>query len=141
MSRPMLVQPFNCLPKGSATSPTSIRALSCRWAPSLQVVMMSGPAPLSTAAAVLLGRSLWFTNSKVTSTPFSLVYCLACSRNVSSIAFRVLDQVRMFNLPAPSPLRMNVPKDSAAVAPAVTPRNVLYGVDPVRPGTPGYRPG
>ena len=102
---------------------TSMSALSCRCAPSLQVVMMSGPAPLSTAAAVLVGRSVWLMNSKATSTPFSLVYCLACSRRVSSMAFRVFDQVRILRLAAPCPLRMNVPKDRAAVAPAVTPRN------------------
>src|SRR5574341_2265003 len=123
MSRPMFVQPFNCLPRLSAMSLTLIRALSCKCAPSLQVVMMSGPAPLSTAAAVLVGRSVWLINSKLTSTPFSLVYCLACSRRVSSMAFRVLDQVKTLFLAAPSPLLMNVPKDRAAVAPAVTPRN------------------
>jgi hypothetical protein len=42
---------------------------------------------------------------------------------VSSIAFKVFDQVKILRLAAPCPLRMNVPKDRAAVAPAVTPRN------------------
>jgi hypothetical protein len=39
------------------------------------------------------------------------------------MAFKVLDQVRTLILAAPKPLRINVPKDSVAVAPAVTPRN------------------
>src|SRR3990172_6356231 len=51
MSLPMLVQPFSSFPKDSVTSFTSIRALACRCGPSLHRVMMSGPAPLSTAAA------------------------------------------------------------------------------------------
>jgi hypothetical protein len=51
------------------------------------------------------------------------VYCLACSRRTSSMADSVFDQVSTLTLVAPRPLRMKVPKDRVAVAPAVTPRN------------------
>src|SRR3990172_2817008 len=139
MSRAMLVQPLSSLPSGSATSPMSARALAWRCGPSLQRVMTSGPAPLSTAAAVFAGRSVWLMNSNWTSTPLALVYSRACSRRTSSMTLSVFDQVSTFTRGAPSPLRMNVPRESATVVPAVTPRNVRRlsrRGDPAEPGTP-----